>query len=92
VCILPQGILSKASACCNRCNPAQSDLPDVETSGELTGTEYRVIWSALFQAAADMLHLDDEPAIAEALLEFPIIPGGPYGQDSAGLESVANGG
>ena len=47
---------------------------------------YRVVGAALLQAAADAFHLDHEPAIAQALFEFAVIAGGPYGQDSAGLE------
>ena len=50
-----------------------------------------VAGSAFFQAAADALHFDGEPAIAQALLEFSIIPGRPDGQDPAFLESRARG-
>ena len=55
-------------------------------------SKYRVVGAALLQAAAHALHFDDESAIAQALLEFPIIPGRPYGQHSAVLESGVNGG
>ena len=51
-----------------------------------------VAGAALLQAAAHALHLDGEPAIAQALLEFSIIPGRPDGQHTADLESRASGG
>ena len=51
-----------------------------------------VVGAALFQATADALHLDGEPAIAQALLEFSILSGGPDGQHPAHLESRASGG
>ena len=48
--------------------------------------------AALFQATAHALHLDGEPAIAQALLEFSIISGRPDGQHPVHLESRASGG
>jgi hypothetical protein len=48
--------------------------------------KYRVVGAALLQATANVFHLDNEPAIAQALFEFAVIAGGPYRQDSSGLE------
>src|SRR3954471_24614475 len=49
-----------------------------------------VVRSPLFQTAAHVLRLDDEAGVAETLLEFPILPGRPYGQYPVDLESGAN--
>ena len=57
----------------------------------LTSQKYSVVWTTLRQAAPHALNLDDEPAIAQTPLEFPIIPGRPNGQDPAALESGMNG-
>ena len=57
----------------------------------LTGQKYSVVWTTLRQAAPHPLNVDDEPAIAQTPLEFPIIPGRPNGQDPAALESGTNG-
>ena len=57
----------------------------------LMGQKYSVVWATLRQAATHALDLDDEPTIAQTLLEFPIIPGRPNGQHSAALESGTNG-
>src|ERR1035437_4119444 len=51
-----------------------------------------VVRAALFQATAHALHLNGEPAIAQALLEFLIISGRPDGQHPVHLESRASGG
>jgi hypothetical protein len=55
-------------------------------SDGLMRPKYGVVRAALLQAAADAFDLDHEPAITQALFEFAIFAGGPYGQDSAGLE------
>ena len=47
----------------------------------------RVAGAALFQTTADALHLDAEPTIAQPLLEFSILSGGPDSQHPACLES-----
>src|ERR1051326_6141804 len=57
----------------------------------LTGQKYSVVRATLLQAGPHALHLDDEPAIAQTLLEFPILAGRPDGQDSAAFESGTNG-
>ena len=49
-------------------------------------SKYRVVGAALLQATANVFHLDYEPAVAQALFEFAVIAGGPYRQDSSGLE------
>ena len=47
----------------------------------------RVAGTALLQPAADALHLGIEPSMAQALLEFSIFSGGPYGEHPIHLES-----
>jgi hypothetical protein len=56
------------------------------------GEEDRVAGTALFQASADVLYLDGEPAMAQALLEFFVLSGGPDGQHAVALESGEGGG
>ena len=56
----------------------------------LTDQKYSVVRATLRQATPHALHLDGEPTIAQTLLEFPIIPGRPNGQDSVTLESGTN--
>ena len=51
-----------------------------------------VAGTALFQAAAHLLDLDVELAMAQALLEFSILMGRPDGQHPVFLESRAGGG
>lgn len=43
--------------------------------------------TAAFQAAADMFHLDGEPAMAQALLELFVLSCGPDGQHAVALKS-----
>ena len=52
----------------------------------------RVAGTALFQATAHVFHLDGEPAMAQALLEFPILSGRPDGQHPVHFESREGGG
>lgn len=63
-------------------NPAQG----IRTSGGCVRSEYRMVGAALLQATADAFHLDHKLPIPQALFEFAVIAGGPYGQDTAGLE------
>ena len=48
--------------------------------------KYGVVGAAPLQAGADAFYLDHEACIAQALFEFAVLAGRPYGQGSAGLE------
>ena len=48
--------------------------------------------TAAFQSAADVFHFDGESAMAQALLEFLVLSGGPDGQHAVALESGEGGG
>jgi hypothetical protein len=47
----------------------------------------RVPGTAVFQAAAHLLHFDCEPPMAQALLEFLVLSSRPDGQHPVHLES-----
>jgi len=51
-----------------------------------------VAGAALFQAATGVVHLHIESGIAQLLLEFSIVLGGPDGEDALFLEGSAGGG
>ena len=51
-----------------------------------------VAGATLFQAAARVVHLHVESGIAQLLLEFSIVLGGPDGEDALFLEGGAGGG
>ena len=51
----------------------------------------RVVGATLFQAAAHTLYLDGEPAMAQALLEFPIFSGRPDSQHPVLPECIESG-